>query len=206
MASNIVDTTIDDTFPVAGVDNDSQGFRDNFNIIKQNFTAARAEITELQANAVLKNKLDSQEALDNNFGGNEVTQALFKNCVDGVFEAGAINNATNISYLNGVYQSGILTQAYVDSGDDITLADWPASGYARMLVELVADLPGVSRVVTFRSEGSYTMKKLTTDPWSATTATSVSIDVNSDSNQTILEFWTNDGGNTIFAKVLGQFE
>ena len=36
MASNIVDTTIDETYPVAGVDNDSQGFRDNFNIIKTN--------------------------------------------------------------------------------------------------------------------------------------------------------------------------
>ena len=32
MASNIVDTTIDETYPVAGVENDSQGFRDNFNI------------------------------------------------------------------------------------------------------------------------------------------------------------------------------
>lgn len=51
MASNIVDTTIDETYPVAGVDNDSQGFRDNFNIIKSNFVAAKAEITELQSNA-----------------------------------------------------------------------------------------------------------------------------------------------------------
>ena len=34
MASNIISSTIDDTYPVAGIDNDTQGFRDNFNIIK----------------------------------------------------------------------------------------------------------------------------------------------------------------------------
>ena len=34
MASTIDDTSIDATFPVAGQDNNSQGFRDNFNQIK----------------------------------------------------------------------------------------------------------------------------------------------------------------------------
>lgn len=48
MASNIVPDTIDDTYPVAGEDNDSQGFRDNFNIIKTNFTYAKSEIENLQ--------------------------------------------------------------------------------------------------------------------------------------------------------------
>ena len=41
MASNIVDTTIDDTYPVAGIDNDSQGFRDNFNIIKDMYLSKK---------------------------------------------------------------------------------------------------------------------------------------------------------------------
>ena len=34
MASNIISTTINENFPIAGQDNDSQGFRDNFNVIK----------------------------------------------------------------------------------------------------------------------------------------------------------------------------
>jgi len=34
MASSIVTTGIDATYPVAGQDNDSQGFRDNFSQIK----------------------------------------------------------------------------------------------------------------------------------------------------------------------------
>ena len=44
MASNIDTTSIDATFPVAGQDNNSQGFRDNFNVSKNNFTAAKSEI------------------------------------------------------------------------------------------------------------------------------------------------------------------
>ena len=40
MASSIDTTTIDANYPVAGIDNDSQGFRDNFNSIKTNITTA----------------------------------------------------------------------------------------------------------------------------------------------------------------------
>ena len=34
MASNINYVNVDETFPVAGQDNDSQGFRDNFSTIR----------------------------------------------------------------------------------------------------------------------------------------------------------------------------
>jgi hypothetical protein len=47
MTSSINTTSIDETFPIAGQDNDSQGFRDNFNNIKNNFGVARDEISAL---------------------------------------------------------------------------------------------------------------------------------------------------------------
>ena len=50
MASNITSGTIDGAYPVAGVDNDTQGFRDNFTIIKTGLATAASEITSLQAN------------------------------------------------------------------------------------------------------------------------------------------------------------
>jgi hypothetical protein len=50
MSSNIVPGNIDSSFPVAGQDNSSQGFRDNFTAIKNNFTEARDEIVDLQDN------------------------------------------------------------------------------------------------------------------------------------------------------------
>lgn len=63
MASNIISETIDGDYPVAGVDNDSQGFRDNFTIIKDNFAIAALEITDLQDNAA---RTDTDTAFDNN--------------------------------------------------------------------------------------------------------------------------------------------
>jgi hypothetical protein len=49
MASNINPNIINITYPVAGQDNDTQGFRDNFSNIKNNFSAAATEISALQA-------------------------------------------------------------------------------------------------------------------------------------------------------------
>ena len=50
MASKINPTNIDITYPIAGQDNDTQGFRDNFSTIKNNFLVAQTEISALQAN------------------------------------------------------------------------------------------------------------------------------------------------------------
>lgn len=50
MASNINATDIDITYPIAGQDNDTQGFRNNFTSIQDNFTVAATEITALQSN------------------------------------------------------------------------------------------------------------------------------------------------------------
>lgn len=54
MTSQINPNNIDGTYPVAGQDNDSQGFRDNFTNTKTNFSYAQTEISDLQAKAVLK--------------------------------------------------------------------------------------------------------------------------------------------------------
>lgn len=48
MASNINPNNINGNYPVAGQDNDSQGFRDNFTNISNNFSFAATEISALQ--------------------------------------------------------------------------------------------------------------------------------------------------------------
>lgn len=53
MASNINPSTINITYPIAGQDNDTQGFRDNFSSIKNNFSVAQTEISALQANSAI---------------------------------------------------------------------------------------------------------------------------------------------------------
>ena len=72
MASKIVPGNVDGTFPTAGQDNSSQGFRDNFSAILTNFTEAKSEIEDLQTNKASLNQ-------SSNFANNEVLQAKFKN-------------------------------------------------------------------------------------------------------------------------------
>lgn len=48
MASNINPVNINVTYPIPGQDNDTQGFRDNFSNIKNNFIVAGIEISALQ--------------------------------------------------------------------------------------------------------------------------------------------------------------
>lgn len=52
MASSINTGNIDGAYPVAGQDNSSQGFRDNFTNIKTNFGYAKSELEDLQTKAV----------------------------------------------------------------------------------------------------------------------------------------------------------
>jgi hypothetical protein len=70
--SNINVSNIDEEFPVQGQDNFSKGFRDNFLAIKQGLTTAKNEITNLESNSA---KLNA----DNNFLGNEISNALMNN-------------------------------------------------------------------------------------------------------------------------------
>ena len=56
MASTINSNNIDITYPIAGQDNDTQGFRDNFRNIKNNLNTAKLEITELQDDVALTPK------------------------------------------------------------------------------------------------------------------------------------------------------
>jgi len=57
--SNINPQNIDGTFPIAGQDNNSQGFRDNFTNTINNFTFAAAELADLQTYAVVTGPLTS---------------------------------------------------------------------------------------------------------------------------------------------------
>ena len=73
MTSSINPNNINGAYPVAGQDNDSQGFRDNFTNIKTNFDYASAEITDLQSKVVLKAALTGT-TLNNNMNNSSNTK------------------------------------------------------------------------------------------------------------------------------------
>lgn len=72
MASQVNPNTIDITYPVAGQDNNSQGFRDNFTNIRTNLLQVKAELEDLQSKVVLKSALTGA-SLDNNMNGDDLT-------------------------------------------------------------------------------------------------------------------------------------
>ena len=55
--SNITTAGFDEAFPVAGQDNDSQGFRTNFNVTKVALELANTEIGALETNTAKLNVL-----------------------------------------------------------------------------------------------------------------------------------------------------
>ena len=77
MSSNINPNNIDGTYPIAGQDNNSQGFRDNFTQTKVNFQYAADEINDLQAKGIFKAALTGT-TLDNNMGDALLYAALIQ--------------------------------------------------------------------------------------------------------------------------------
>lgn len=82
---------IDVNFPTPGVNNNSQGFRDNFSAIKNNLTTAGNEITDLQRKAVVKSAL-IDVPLNNDMANTLISNALVQN-----FRATTYNLGDNLS-------------------------------------------------------------------------------------------------------------
>jgi hypothetical protein len=92
--------SINANFPIAGQDNDTQTFRDNFDTIKSNFTSAQEEITDLQLYSAKTNT-------DNDFNNNEISKTVLRNTMFKKFDGGIITLPTTqltVDYENGGYQ------------------------------------------------------------------------------------------------------
>jgi len=103
MTSQINPNNIDGTYPVAGQDNDSQGFRDNFTNLRNNLTFAKAEIEDLQNKAVLKSAL-LNTTLSNDLLGNAIVSPRLTSWRETFYNNGTQSGAVPISFTNGNYQ------------------------------------------------------------------------------------------------------
>jgi hypothetical protein len=124
MTSAINPNDIDGTYPIAGQDNNSQGFRDNFTNTKTNFQYAASEITDLQNNAVLKAALTGT-TLDNNMNGSGLSNASISDFSAVAVLLGTLAGTVTINYISGHYQTVTAT-----SGSAISLAftNFPSAG------------------------------------------------------------------------------
>jgi hypothetical protein len=121
MTSQINPNNIDGTYPVAGQDNNSQGFRDNFTNTKTNFTAAATEITDLQNKAVLKSALTGT-TLNNDMNNSIISDVQLQNASAPRVALGTVTSGT-LDYSAGPYYT--LTTGGVVS---VALTNFPPAG------------------------------------------------------------------------------
>ena len=199
MASNINSADVDALYPIAGQDNDSQGFRDNFSTIKNSLSTAASEITALQdktAGVAASAIVESGSTVGGDWNGFYIQDANFRANVEEVYVIGNVTSNQNINWTNGHYQT-------VQAGNDITLTltDWPTSGkLGKMRLAITSD--GDSRAVTISATG---MRNDGATGWTSTNSTSVTVTASSNTNPHILEFWTTDAGLVVYAHYVGNF-
>jgi hypothetical protein len=177
MTSQINPNNIDGNYPVAGVPNNTQGFRDNFTNTSTNFQYAADEITALQTNAVFKSALTGA-TLDNNMNDNLIYAVKLQDVSYTYVPITTTSGSVNVDYSAGQYQ-------YVSTTGSISLnfSNFPTSGSAG-IVQLainvtntaytvtlpaavtlgIIGIQGISsNVITFDATGTYQFQFTTTD-------------------------------------------
>ena len=195
MASNINTTDIDAEYPVAGQDNDSQGFRDNFSTIKDNFVAAKSEIETLQNETAKVNE-------DNDFSGSVLKNAGLENVWEETSQLGG--TASDTLVLN--FGDGGFHSFATDRNVAIQFDGWPEAGkYAKLRISarvaVAVENAGETRTVTFGgaivkySEGFFNESDVF-----------VPLTVGSAANPKVVDVWTTDGGTTVHVEYVGEFK
>lgn len=144
MTSAINPNNIDGNYPVAGQDNNSQGFRDNFTNTSTNFQYAADEISDLQSKVILKQALVGT-TLNNNMLGSPLSNALLSNMSEAIVNLGTVSGTVVINYAPGSYQT-LTTNGAVSLG----FSNFPASGAAASVVVQVT-VNSTDHTLTFPS-------------------------------------------------------
>jgi len=184
MASNIVPGNIDGTYPKAGQDNSSQGFRDNFTETKNNFTNAKTEIEDLQTN-----KANLNAASD--FTNNEVTRAKFKDTTETVFPHGSVSSGSVVlNHANGHYQTLTIT-----ADTTFSFLNFPTGALGRIILDITV-APSSTGILTLPTA------VIKADNVHGSDGTSDQITVGL--GRFLFEFMSPDGGTTVLMHQLGK--
>jgi len=185
MASNIVPSNISPTFPVAGQDNSSQGFRDNFSAIKQNFSQAKIEIEAMQTNKANLNA-------SSNFTDNEVSRAKFKDTSETVYAHGSVSSGSvTLNHENGHYQTLTIT-----ADATFTFLNFPPTGALGRIILDITVAPTSTGILTFPSA------VIKAD--NVTGSDGTSDQVTTGLGRFLFEFMSPDGGTTVLMHQLGK--
>jgi hypothetical protein len=187
--SGINANTIDATYPVAGQDNDSQGFRNNFSAIKTALLTATSEITNLQLITAVKNDT-------NDFDGNLLQNAILQN----VGEYATNSVTVNANPWTLYYNSANYYQMTISTSTSFIIDNWPASSIlGKMRLAITPTTSSFATTMTFEPAipgGQIWKEGNTSLPFSLGTMTN---------RTTVFDLWTTDGGETTFVKFIGTY-
>ena len=192
MTSSINPNNIDGTYPVAGQDNNSQGFRDNFTNTKTNFQYAADEIDDLQSKVVLKAALTGA-VLDNDMNGSLLSNAQIQDFSQTRVALGTLTGSVGVNYANGHYQT-------VTTGGSISLAftNFSAAGTLSFVVVRVT-VSSVAHTLTLPAAvgtGSSAASVLGIEGFASNVITFAQTGTYE------LQFHTEDGGSTVYLSEL----
>ena len=192
MTSLINFAAINENFPVAGQDNDTQVFRDNFDTIKTNFSAAKTEIEDLQDNV-------ARTDVDSDFNYNVATAVTLQDAYLRKKDYGAaiVVGTQDVSFKQAMYHIIKFGTNCAIQFTEFPVAAVDVTGLGQMgkaTLELYGD--GTARTITFTLTGSTVLKKSPGFPGSLT--------VTSATNPVIIEVWQHSE-DIIFLNYLGLY-
>lgn len=197
MPSAIDPNNIDGQYPVAGQDNNSQGFRDNFTNTKTNFQFAKNEITELQDKALFKTALTGN-TLNNNMGNAIISNAQLIGQTTNVVNLGNVTNTTAAM----VFGVGSYQVATTQGNTSLSLSGWPSSGlYATVRLQLTTTAANanitVPSSISSNTNASYTSLRYIIGRGNGNSYITIS-----NTGTYVFEFSTADGGGNVFIQDL----
>lgn len=203
MTSAISYAAIDETYPIAGQDNNSQGFRDNFSYIKSGLTVAASEITALQ-NTTAKGVTYTTN--ENDFNGTKIVNAETNELYGSVYPVGTTVSNSNISVKQGEYQTFTIGDPETPGAVSIvfTFHEWPSSGlFAKIRLAFTSN--GTEQTISFANSGGGVLKA--DDSGMFASGAGKALTIPADVNKTVVvEAWTINGvGGTVYLKYLGEF-
>jgi hypothetical protein len=183
MTSAINPNNIDGAFPVAGRDNDSQGFRDNFTNTKNNFAYAKEEIENLQKNVILKSPITGVP-FNNDMNGQILSNVRFQNTSQVRVALGNVSGNVAVDYRSGMCYTMSLTGPV-----SLLLSNWASAGNLCQL-RLEITISDIAHTVEFPSSVSGTSTNYIAG-WNSGTVTFAA------PGTYVFELSTNDAGATV---------
>ena len=188
MTSAINTNGINVNYPVPGINNSSQGFRDNFAAIKTDLNTAATEITDLQNNVVLKQALNGT-TLNNDMANTLISNAATRGFRHSTFNLGnAISGTLIINASLGDVQTGTIA-----GNTSIQFTGWAPSG-TQSNVEVQLNVSNNLAVINFPVEVTNSDTLSTIENFVPGTS---NITVPYDVSQLDFRFSSIDCGNTI---------